>query len=103
MKQLDSPANVALIIKVLIGLCILLFLIDLVYHRHTYVPGEGLPGFYAIVGFLAFTAVILGSKLLRVFIRRDEKFYAPYSVDAEEYPEEGLERLQDPSFENEER
>jgi hypothetical protein len=95
MKQLDSPKNVALYIKVLGVLCGLLFIADFLYHRHTYVPGEGVPGFYAFMGFLAFTAVILGSRLLRVFIRRDENFYAPYSVDAEEYPEQGLEKLED--------
>ena len=36
---------------------------------------------------------MLGAKALRVFIARDESFYAPHGVDAEEYPSDGTERL----------
>ncbi|MBX2839819.1 MAG: hypothetical protein KTR35_23380 [Gammaproteobacteria bacterium] len=94
MKELDSAKNVTLIVRVLMVLCAVLFLVDFLYHRHSYVPGEGMSGFYAFVGFLAFTGVILGARALRLLIRRDESFYAPNSVDAEEYPEEGLERIE---------
>jgi len=57
------------------------------------VPGEAITGYHAVVGFIAFTLIVLGAKLLRVFIRRDESYYAPNSVDAEFYPDAGLERL----------
>ena len=88
----DDPASVQRLILGLAGLCGLLFVVDLFIHRHTEVPGEGFPGYYAIVGFIAFTLIVLGAKQLRVLIRRDESFYAPDGVDAERYPEAGTER-----------
>ena len=82
----ESPASVVLAIKILAGLCALLFLLDLIIHRHTYVPGEGLWGFYAFTGFIAFTLIVLGAKQLRSWILRGENYYGVNSVDSEEYP-----------------
>lgn len=90
----DSPDKVERVIRGLTILCVILFLLDFILHRHAYAPGEGLPGFYAFVGFIAFTVIVLGATQLRKLILRTENYYAPYSVDAEEYPEEGLERLE---------
>lgn len=89
----DSPKSVHKLILGLSALCVFLFVMDFLWHRHTKVPGEGLYGFYAIAGFISFTLIVLGAKALRVFIARDESFYAPHGVDAEEYPLEGTERL----------
>jgi len=72
---------------------VLLFLLDFIIHRHAYAPGEGLPGFYAVVGFVAFTLIVLGATQLRRLILRNENYYSPYSVDAEEYPRQGLDTL----------
>lgn len=89
----DSESGVDRLIRILSYVCIVLFLIDIVYHRHTKVPGEGLWGFHAIAGFVAFSMIVIGARFLRIFIRRDEKFYAPYGVDAEEYPQADTHRL----------
>ena len=89
----DSPAAVQRVIVGLGALCAILFAIDLVHHRHAYVPGEGLWGFHAIAGFVSFTAIVLGAKALRGLIGRDEAYYAPRAIDAEAYPEPGLEPL----------
>lgn len=89
----DSPKSVHKLIIGLSVLCALLFLTDFVWHRHTKVPGEGLYGFHAIAGFVSFTLIVLGARALRVFIRRDESFYGEQSVDSEEYPVEGTQRL----------
>ncbi len=89
----DSPKSVNKLILGLSVLCVFLFLMDFLWHRHTKVPGEGVYGFYALAGFISFTVIVLGAKALRVFIARDESFYAPHGVDAEEYPSEGTERL----------
>ena len=92
----DSPAAVERLQKGLYVVCALLVAFEIVWHRHTYVPGEELFGYYAIVGFFAFLLIVLGAKQLRRLIRRDESYYAPSSVDAETYPDEsvggGLER-----------
>lgn len=89
----DSPKSVHKLIIALSILCALLFLMDFVWHRHIKVPGEGLYGFHAIAGFVSFTLIVLGARALRVFIRRDESYYAGNSVDSEEYPLEGTQRL----------
>lgn len=81
------------VVKPLAIVCGVLFLLDFLIDRHPKVPGEGFPAFYAIVGFLAFTLIVLGAKQLRRLIGRPESLYAPDAVDAEEYPEAGLERI----------
>jgi len=90
----DSPAAVWKVIVGLGVLCVFLILVDLVISRHGYAPGEGLPGFYAVVGFVAFTLIVLGAKQLRRLILRGEDYYAPNSVDSEAYPDEGLEKIE---------
>ena len=77
-------------VKLLAGLCGVLLVVELFVDRHPHVPGEGFPAFYAIVGFLAFALIVLGAKQLRRLIRRDEDFYAGGAVDAENYPDDGL-------------
>lgn len=89
----DSSKGVNRLIIGLIVLCVLLFAMEFVWHRHVKVPWESLFGFHAIAGFVSFTVIVLGARLLRVFIRRDESFYAPTGVDAEEYPEAGTLKL----------
>jgi|GEM_PF-1272922 len=86
----DSPLAVQRLILGLGALCAFLFLFDLFWHRHAYVPGEGLWGYYAIAGFVSFTVIVLGAKALRTVIRRDEDYYGSTAIDAESYPESGL-------------
>ncbi|MFK7853088.1 MAG: hypothetical protein AB8B79_03200 [Granulosicoccus sp.] len=89
----DSAEGVQRLVRVLAGLCIFLFLMDFFWHRHTKVPGEGFYGFHAIAGFVSFTVIVLGARLLRLVIRRYEDYYAPNGVDSEPYPEQGTERI----------
>ena len=88
----DSPPAVARLISGLSIVCVVLFLLDLVIDRHANVPGEAVWGFHAIVGFIAFTVIVLAAKQLRRWVLRDEKYYAPNSIDAEPYPDAGLDR-----------
>lgn len=48
---------------------------ELALHRHAYLDLEGLFGFYAIFGFLAFAFVVLTGKPLRFLLGRDENYY----------------------------
>ncbi len=89
----DSASGVDRFIKYLVWLGIFLFLMDFVWHRHVKVPGEGFYGFHAIAGFVSFTLIVIGARALRLLIRRDENYYAPNGVDAEEYPQAGTQRL----------
>ena len=71
----DKPGNVKLVIYSLYASCGLLLLLDFIVHRHTYHQWETLLGFYSIYGFIACTAIVFGSKVLRTFVERDEKYY----------------------------
>jgi len=89
----DSPPAVDRLIRALAILCALLFVFDIFWHRHAYVPGEGLWGYHAIAGFVSFTLIVLGAKKLRTFIRRDEGYYGAAAIDAERYPSAGIRPL----------
>ncbi len=89
----DTTSGVDRFIKYLVWFGIFLFLMDFVWHRHVKVPGEGFYGFHAIAGFVSFSLIVIGARALRLLIRRDENYYAPNGVDAEEYPEAGTQRL----------
>ena len=85
----DTKSGLNRLIIGLIVLCIFLFAMDFVWHRHVKVPGEEFYGFHAIAGFVSFTVIVLGARALRVLIRRDESYYGETSVDGEAYPEAG--------------
>lgn len=89
----DSGTQVNRFILGLLMLCAVLVLLELVVHRHASMPGEAVTGFYAMAGFIAFTLIVLAARLLRLLIRRDETYYAPYGIDAESYPPAELECL----------
>lgn len=89
----DSSSAVERVIFWLGVVCVVLFVLDFVIHRHSYAPGEGMPGYYAIVGFVAFTLIVLGASQLRKLILRNEAYYSSNSIDSEPYPENGLQRL----------
>ena len=77
-------------VRWLAGACVVLLVAEFPIDRHPHVPGEGLPWFYSIVGFVAFTLIVLGAKSLRTLIRRPEDFYGSRAVDDEAYPPRGL-------------
>jgi len=72
---LDDPANVR---KIYIGLwivCLGLLALDLLYEKHTHFAAEEWTGFFAVFGFVAFIGLVMGGRLLRRFVRRDEDYY----------------------------
>ncbi|MFK8078875.1 MAG: hypothetical protein AB8B97_01200 [Granulosicoccus sp.] len=89
----DTTSGLNRLIIGLVVLCIFLFAMDFVWHRHVKVPGEEFYGFHAIAGFVSFTVIVLGAKALRVLIRRDETYYGEGSVDGEDYPQADTRRV----------
>jgi len=81
----DKPGNVRLVLRVLFSVCATVFCLDLVSlalrlagrHelRHAESAWEGLPGFYAIFGFVACVALVLAAKQMRKVLMRDEDYY----------------------------
>lgn len=82
----DYPRNVKLVLLTLYLSCGLLLLLDFIVHRHTSHGWEGLLGFYAIYGFVGCTAIVLGSKLLRTLVQRQENYYDDAEDDLNETP-----------------
>ena len=82
----DNPVRVRRAVRALIIFCAVLFVIDLLFHRHAYFGFEQSRGFYAISGFAAFAGIVILAGLLRKLIRRDENYYAPDTIDTEQYP-----------------
>ena len=81
----DEPANVRLVLRLLFTVCAAVVCLDLVSLlfryagwrelRHAETAWEGLPGFYAIFGFVACVALVLAAKQMRKILMRDEDYY----------------------------
>ena len=87
---LEEDRTISLMIKGLAAFCGLLLLINLFIHLHGYFAIEAIPGFYGVAGFVAFAFIIFATKALKAVIGRDEDYYAPHAIDAEKYPDNGL-------------
>lgn len=71
----DKPANVRRVLLLLYAVCTLLLLADFVLHRHIEHPLEGLPGFYAVYGFVGCVSLVIVAKELRRLVMRSEDYY----------------------------
>ena len=71
----DNSKNVKRVVRGLIAVCLMLFGLDFVLHRHAAHPWEELFGFYAIYGFVACVLLVLLAKELRKLLMRDEDYY----------------------------
>lgn len=71
----DRPENVARLLRVFYGVCILLAVLDFVIHRHVYHDWENLWLFYPIYGFVGCVLLVLVAKWMRTFLMRDESYY----------------------------
>ena len=80
----DNPRNVKLVLYTLYISCGILLLLDFIIHRHVTHHWEGLLGFYSIYGFVGCTAIVLGSKVLRVMVERSEDYYEKESMEEEQ-------------------
>jgi len=88
----DNPKNVDRICYSLYVLCAGLFLADFIYHKHVEFKIEYVPGFYALYGFFMCAALVICARMMRIFLKRPEDYYAPYDVESEDYPEDGLDK-----------
>ena len=93
MMWVDKPGSANKIFWALAIACVLLFLADFAYEKHGHFHIEEIPGFYGIFGFVMFTALILAAKTLRILIKRPEGYYGDKVVDAEDYPEDQLDKV----------
>ncbi len=92
LSFVDDMRNVDRIVYGLYAVCALLFVADFLYYKKVHVAVEAIPGFYALYGFIMCALLVICAKGMRVFLNRDETYYAPHDVEAEPYPEAGLGR-----------
>lgn len=71
----DNPRNVKRLLAVFFSFIVLLLIIDFFIPKHGYFGWDNWPIFYAAFGFAACVLVISIAKLLRVFTKRDERYY----------------------------
>jgi hypothetical protein len=74
-RTLDDPVTVKWILRVFYAVCALLFVMDFVIHRHVSHEMEGIPGFYAIYGFVGCVVLVVVARWMRVVLMRDEDYY----------------------------
>ena len=71
----DKKENVQWLFRVLYAVCAVLVLLDLVVHRHTEHPWEGVVEFYPLYGFVGIVILVIAAKGLRRLVMRAEDFY----------------------------
>lgn len=75
-RWLDEPKNVDRVVHTVYAICAFTVLLDLFIHRHETLDFAHFFGFYAWYGFVACTGLVLAAKVLRIFVKRDEDYYA---------------------------
>lgn len=73
--RLDDPRFVKRMIQIFYGLCFILFVSDFFIHRHIERTWEGLPGFYALYGFIACVVLVILAKAMRKLVMRPADYY----------------------------
>ncbi len=78
----DRPRNIKRVLYGLYAACTITLLLELVVHRHTEHPWEGLPGYYPAYGFVGCVILVLVAKWMRRFIMRPEDYYSQRDLTA---------------------
>lgn len=71
----DDPNNIKRVLHVFYVICVLLFVLDFVIHRHVMHSWENLWGFYPLYGFVGCVVLVLIAKWMRTFLMRSEDYY----------------------------
>ena len=62
----DDPKNVSRLLNGFYVVCVILFVLDFILHRHTYLDWEKIPGFYALYGFGACVLLVLRNRSVAI-------------------------------------
>ena len=71
----DDPRNVTRLLRGFYAICVFLFALDFIVHRHVAHSWERLHGFYAVFGFTACVLLVLVAKEMRKVLMRREDYY----------------------------
>jgi len=76
LRWIENPGMLTRMWKIFVGIVVFLVAIDFfIPHEHTYLIFETIPGFNAVYGFVACTALVVFAKVLRKLCKRDMKYY----------------------------
>jgi len=71
----DNKRNIKRIIYTIYAICAALFLAEFFYHKHAVFSFDTWFGFYAIYGFIMCVGLVIGAKVIRIFLMRREHYY----------------------------
>ncbi|GAB6093907.1 hypothetical protein JCM14469_01590 [Desulfatiferula olefinivorans] len=71
----DDPRRVKQTLAVFGVLLVVLLGLDFVVHKHDPVALGNAPEFFAVYGFIACVVLIVGARVLRLLVKRDERYY----------------------------
>ncbi len=74
-RWLDDPKHVDWIVYTLYGVCVLLVCLDFFYEKHPHFGFEKWWGFYGFYGLIGSVSLVMVSKLMRVFLSKEEDYY----------------------------
>ena len=89
-RYFEKVARLRMVLLSFFLLCGVLFCVEFLIERHGYFEVEAYFNFYSIYGFVMFSIIIFGSRVLRFFLMRKENYYEEKAVDSEEYHEGGV-------------
>lgn len=83
----DRPSSRRLLWRLLWGACGLSVVAEFFVHRHPHFGIDGIFGFYALLGFIGCTAMILFAKMLGKWVKRSEDYYGD-NIEDDVIPED---------------
>jgi len=75
LKIFDNPRNVKRLLVFFYLTLVALLVVDFFIHKHADFSWEKAPNFFAVYGYVSCVVLIFVAKLMRIFIKRDEKYY----------------------------
>ena len=84
----DNPKNVKRLLNGFYVICLILFLLDFVIHRHVYHSWENLWGFYPIYGFVGCVILVFVATWMRTFLMRSEDYYQTVNKTQSKSPQQ---------------
>jgi len=75
LKIFDKPENVKRLLRIFYASLVALLIADFFIHKHAEFPWEDAPNFFAAYGFVSCVLLIFIAKILRIFIKKGEKYY----------------------------
>ena len=85
----EKAGRLRALLSAFLILCFCLAVTDFFVKRYVYFEIERTYNFYSIYGFIMFSIIIFGSRVLRFLLGRPENFYDKKAVDSEDYPSKG--------------